>query len=120
MIVDRGQVEEVVDGLGELARVVLRDAELGLRQVAEDGDRARLRHAPVVEQRRHLVAAAFAHQEIHDAAFARQDFFDQALADEAAGAGDEILHSALLSFLLDSLPRPGRAQAGGVRHGPVL
>src|SRR5205085_2377115 len=91
-VVDRGEVVDVVDLALELLDVVGGDAELLRRQVAEHRAGALLGHAPVAEQVGDLAFALRPQQEIHRRAAALQQSLDEALADEAGGSGDEILH----------------------------
>jgi hypothetical protein len=76
-------MEEVVDSLVEAL-----DAEAGLGQVAAHGH-----HAPLGAERLHLPARALADEHV-DRAFALQELGDEVPADEAGGAGDEVVQSS--------------------------
>jgi hypothetical protein len=81
-------VEEVVDRLLEAL-----DAERRLRQVAGNRDDASLRRAEPLDQRVDLAARAFAHQHV-DGPLALQQLSQQMPADEARGAGDEVVQGS--------------------------
>jgi len=91
-VVDGGEVEEVLDLPGELLLVGFRDAEQRLAEVADDGNRALFADPPVFEQRRDLVAALGAHEEVDDGAPPGEQFLDEAPADETRGARDKVGH----------------------------
>jgi hypothetical protein len=94
-VVHGGQVVDGVDLALERLQRVGGHAQLPGRQVAGHGRGALLRGAaepPVLVQRRQLALAAFAHEEADRGAAAREQGLDEALADEAGGAGDEVVH----------------------------
>ena len=91
-VVHRSEVEEVLDLARQFLLVRLRDSEQRLGQVADDSDGALGGHVPVLEQRRDLVEAFLAHEEVDRRAATREQLLDQALADEPGGAGDEVRH----------------------------
>jgi len=91
-IVDGSEVEEMIDLAFELAEVGLGDAESRLDEIALDRQGAGLVDAPVLERLRHFRSGLVASEEIDDGALAREDLLDETLADEARGAGDEIMH----------------------------
>ena len=93
-VVDRGEVVQVIDLPLQLLDVVGRDAELLRREVAEDRTGARLRDAPVGEQVVDLAFALGSQQKVHRRSTALQQRLDESFADEAGGAGDEILHAS--------------------------
>ena len=89
-VVDRGEVEEVLDALQRLL-VLVRQAERGLGDVALDrldavGLVARGRAQPL-----ELVLGALADEHV-DVAFAVEQPLDEMPADEAGGPGDEVGH----------------------------
>jgi hypothetical protein len=91
-VVDGGEVEEVLDLSRELLLVGLRYAAQRLAEVAEDRNRAVLADLLVFEQRRDLVPALRAYEEVNDGAPPGQQFLDEAPADESRGAGDKVGH----------------------------
>ena len=96
-VVDGGQVEEVLDLALELLQVGVGDAEILLRQVADDGDDVLVGRAPFGPQRVELLQRPLAHQNV-DRLAALQQLADEKLPDEAGRAGDEIGHHFLLAF----------------------
>ena len=87
-VVDRGEMEEVVDVLVEAV-----DPEPLLRQVARD------RHHPIARRpaRDQLVEAtarALADERVHGHVVALQQLFDEVAADETRCAGDEVIHAS--------------------------
>ena len=95
-VVHRGEVEEVVDLLVEGV-----DAELLLRQVARHGDEAVARAerlAQVVEP----AARSLAYQREHLRVVALEQLLDEVTADEAGGAGDEVVQRNPLPRKRDS------------------
>jgi hypothetical protein len=92
-VVDRGEVEEVLDRLAEAL-----DSEPRLGQVAGHWDDAALLGAQVLDQGVDLAARALAHQHVNGP-LALQELGQQMAADEARRAGDEIVQGTLHSQL---------------------
>ena len=90
-VVDRGEVEQVVDLALELPEVGRGHAETGLGEIALDADDLLVVRAPALAHRRELLLRALAHQHV-DRLAAPQQVFDEVPADEAGCAGDEIGH----------------------------
>ena len=90
-VVDRRQVEEVVDLAAHRHQVLLGDAEAGLGEVAGDRDDARPVGAPAGPQLLQPAARSGPHQGV-DRALALQQTLDQVAADESGCAGDEVAH----------------------------
>jgi hypothetical protein len=109
-VVDRREMEEVVDLALELAQVRVGDAELRLGEVADDGDDLALVHAEALAQRRELLLRSAPHQHV-DRLAALVQVGDQEAADEAGGSGDEVGH-ALLPFASRAAARLSAAAAG--------
>jgi hypothetical protein len=84
-VVDRGEVEEVVDRLAEALH-----AERRLRQVAGHGHDAAGVGPEPLDEGVDLAARAFAHQHV-DGPLALQQLGQQVPADEARRAGDEVV-----------------------------
>ena len=91
-VVDGRQVEEMLDLAGQFLLVGLGHSEHRLAQVTDDRHGTFLGGLPVLEQRRHLVEALLAHEEVDRRAAAGEQFLDEALADETGRAGDEVRH----------------------------
>ena len=95
-VVHRSEVVEVVDLPFQGLDGVGAHAQLLGGEVAKHRHRARFggapAQAPVLAQRRHLALAFGADQEVHHRALARQQLLDKPFADEAGGAGDEVVH----------------------------
>jgi hypothetical protein len=91
-VVDRGEVEEVVDPLGDRL-----DAEPGLRQVAHDGLDP-IPRAPALDQRVELLARALPHEDV-DVPLTLEQPLDEVAADEPRGPGDEVAHAGSLRHL---------------------
>ncbi len=102
-VVHRRQMKHVVDLAGDLL-------EVGGANQTRLGDVARDRHqAPcmiAVAQRLlgELVLRSFADQHINLAVLALEQLLQQEFADEAGGAGDEVIHDVLLSLYFDAAP----------------
>ena len=92
-VVDRRQVEEVLDARQRLA-VLLGDAEQRLAEVADDGLDP-VRGAPALDQLVELLARALADEHV-DVALALEQPLDQMAADETGRAGHEVAHRVLL------------------------
>lgn len=93
-VVDRSQMEHVVDLALEPAHVGCGHAELGLREVADDRDHLLLVHAPGLAQLGQARERALAHQHVHRR-LAPDQVGDQVTADESCCAGHEIGHRCL-------------------------
>ena len=91
-VVDRGQMEEMLDLAGQFLLIGLGHAEQCLAQVTDDRHGTFFGGLPVLEQRRHLVEALLANEEVDRRAAAGEQFLDEALADESGRAGDEVRH----------------------------
>ena len=94
-VVDRGEVEEVVDLAAVLVDPGLVDAEALLREVADDR-RDALAALPALDQLRQALLRALAHEHVDVALAVAQQLLDEVAADEAGGAGDEVAQSGLL------------------------
>ncbi len=98
-VVDRSEVEEVLDLAFELREVLVGDAELGLGEVADHRDdpvllgASRLR-TPLVSQLLESAARALTDEDI-DRPFPLKQQLDQVAADESGCAGDEVAHPDL-------------------------
>ena len=92
-VVDRRQVEEVVDLALEAREVLVGDAEPRLGEVADDADDALLVDAPAVAQLLEPALRALADEHV-DRPLALEQQLDQVAADEAGRAGDEVAHSS--------------------------
>ncbi len=90
-VVDRRQMEEVVDLAPHLDHVLLGHRETGLAEVAGDRDDASAVGAPGGAQLLQPAARPGPDQGV-DRALALQQPVDQVAADETSGAGDEIAH----------------------------
>ena len=90
-VVHRRQVEQMVDLAGEPPQVRLGDAEIRLREVAGDRQRAAGPRAPEFAQRLELRHRRGSHQHEH-AVPAREQALDEVAADEPGRAGDEVRH----------------------------
>src|SRR3990167_8558298 len=113
-VVDRGQVVDAVDLALQRLDVVAAHAQLLGGEVAADRHRPGLADAPLAVQAGQFPLAAGEHQRVHRAAGPRQQGLDKALADEAGGAGDEVMHAGsprglMGGFLTMPGPRPLRA-----------
>src|SRR5262245_10581721 len=92
-VVHGSEVEEVRDLLVlELAPLVLDDPEAGESQIPVDRNRATLVDAPVLEQLVGALRRLFPDEEVDDRSGALEELADEPLADEARGAGDEVVH----------------------------
>ena len=91
-VVDRGEVEEVVDLLGEVV-----DPEALLEQVAVHGHDPALVGAQLLDQGVDLAPRALAHEHV-DRAVALQQLLHQVAADEPGRTRDEVVHSDALLF----------------------
>ena len=111
-VVDRREVEEVVDVAVQALEVLVGDAEPRLGEVADDADDAVLVDAPAVAQLLEAPLGALADEHV-DRPLALEQLLDQVAADEAGRAGDEVAHlgSALLfrEWASSSHPTPAIA-----------
>ena len=89
-VVDRRQVEEVVDLAPQLLDLVLA-AELLLGEVADHRDDPVLRSAPAAPELLEPPARPLAHQHV-DRALPLEQLLDQVASDEAGRPGDEVAH----------------------------
>jgi hypothetical protein len=94
-VVDGRQVVDRIDPPLERLDGAAADTQLARREIATDRHGAVAADAPEVVQGIQLAFTARAQQEVHDAAAPRQQGLDESLADEAGGAGDEILHGCV-------------------------
>ena len=92
-VVDRGEVEEVVDRLAEAL-----DAEPRLGEVAGHTDDSSLGRVQASDQRVQLAARALAHEHV-DGALAAEQLGHQMPADEARCAGDEVVQGSPSLYL---------------------
>ncbi len=90
-VVDRRQVEEVVDLAAHRHQVLLGDAEAGLGEIARDRDDARPVGSPAGPQLLQPPPRAGSDKRV-DRPLALQQSLDQVAADEAGCAGDEVAH----------------------------
>ena len=90
-VVDRGEVEEVVDFPPHRHQVLLRDTESGLGEIAGDRDDPGPVGAEAGPQLLQAAARPGPHQGV-DRPLPLQQFLDQIAADETRGAGYEIAH----------------------------
>ena len=90
-VVDRGEMEEMVDLPLELLHVGRGDAEVGLGEVAFDADDLLVVCAPALADRRELLFGTLADEHV-DRVAAPQQIGDEVAADEAGRAGDEVGH----------------------------
>ena len=90
-VVDRREVEEVVDLALEPREVLVGDAEAGLGEVADDADDPVLVDAPAVAQLLEPALGALADEHV-DRSLALEQQLDEVAADEAGRAGDEVAH----------------------------
>ena len=90
-VVDRRQVEEVIDVAAQRQQVLLGDAETGLGEVAGDRHDPRPVGPPGGPQLLQAPARAGPDQRV-DRALALQEPRDEVAADEAGRAGDEVVH----------------------------
>ena len=93
-VVDRRQVEQVIDLAREPAQVRLRHAEVRLREIALDRHGAARARAPEFAQRLELLHRLRPHEHEHALA-AREQALDEIAADEAGRARDEVRHALL-------------------------
>ena len=90
-VVDRGEVEEVVDVALQVGDHVVAQAQLLLGEVADDRDDPVLVGAPARAQLLEPAAGSLAHQHV-DRAVALQQLLDQVATDEPGPTGDEVAH----------------------------
>ena len=90
-VVDRREVEEMVDAARVLVDPRLLDTQAPLLEVPDDGLDA-VRCAPALDQRVELGPRALAHEHV-DVALALEQSLDQEAPDEPRRAGDEIGHA---------------------------
>ncbi len=104
-VVDRGEVEEVLDPAAVLLdpRVVV--AEVALLQVADDGLDA-LGVRPARDQRVELVARVLAHEDVHVALAVAQQLLDEMAPDEAGRAGHVVAQESSLPAGIGRQPMP--------------
>jgi hypothetical protein len=98
-VVDRGQVEEVVDLAPVLLDPRLVDAEPVRGQVADDGDHTV--GAPRRDQRLHAREGRPPAQDVDRALAVVDELGDEVPSDEPRGAGDEVRHGGTLPTLTE-------------------
>ncbi len=91
-VVDRSEVEEVVDPPAQPFPVGLGNSEVRLGQIADHRDGALGAHAPACAQRVDRGQLVAAHQEVQHGALALQEALREARSDETGSAGDEVTH----------------------------
>ena len=91
-VINRRKVVEMGDLALELFDVFCADPELFAGQVAMHGNGPGRADAPVRSQGSHFADTFLADQEMNRGAFSLEQLLDQALADEAGGSRDEIMH----------------------------
>ena len=94
-VVDRRQVEEVVDLAAQLEQVLLGDSETGLGEVAGDRHDARPVGAPAGAQLLEPPTRPGAYQCV-DSPVALQESLHEVAADESGGSGDEVVHRCFI------------------------
>jgi hypothetical protein len=100
-IVDRREMEEVIDAALERVAVGFREAKHRLRQIADHGNGTTgVATPPRLQLANALGRALLAHQKVDDSVTMREQLLDEPAANEARGAGDEIGHV----FLLENVP----------------
>ena len=108
-VVDRRQMEQMVDLSLELLLVRLSDPQALLGEIADDGDDVLVGGAPLLAQRIQLLDRALADQHI-DRLAPLQQVADEELPDKAGGTGDKIGHRILLAlWSWRTRPRPSGA-----------
>ena len=90
-VVDRRQVEQVLDVALEARHVLLGDPEPTLRQVADDPDQALGVRPPAVSQLLEAALGALAHEHV-DGSLPLEQELHQVATDEAGRSGDEVAH----------------------------
>ena len=88
-VVDRGEVEEVVDLALEPGEILIGYAEAGLGEVADDADDAVLVDAPAVTQLLEAALRPLPHEHV-DRPLPLEQQLDQVAADEPGRSGDEV------------------------------
>ena len=94
-VVDRREVEEVVDVALEPGEILVGDAEARLGEIADDADDALVVDAPAVAQLREPALGALADEHV-DRPLPLEQELDEVAADETGRAGDEVAHWILL------------------------
>ena len=103
-IVDCGEMEEMGDLPLEFPDVGFRDAEVRLRQVADDRYDPFFIDAPVLAESFHERNLDRANEDIDGALGAQKQFGDETFSDKAGSASDEIVHSCLPEKVLFRRP----------------
>ena len=109
-IVNRREMEHMLDLVLELLELRVRHAKITLREIADYGDHPVFVDAPGLAQRCEFLLRSLADQNM-DRIAALEQIFDQKAADETGAAGDEISHR---DFLLVK----GARRASIIRLGP--
>ena len=109
-IVDRGQMEEMIDLALELLDVIARKAQSRLGNIAFQRNRALRARIPKCAQATEPFGRGIAHQKIDHGIGTRYNAAHQSLADKAAGARDEVNHR--LSPTIQSMRLFGRPTCG--------
>ncbi len=91
-VVDRREVEHVVDLTAHPTEIYGRDAHPRLRQIAHHRYSAFRSDSPARQQRFHRSALLTADQEIQQRAFSLEELLGKARPDKAGRAGDEVTH----------------------------
>ena len=94
-VVDRGEVEEVVDLAAEELDVLIGDPEPALREVADDADDAVVVDPPAAAKLLQPALRALADEHV-DRALALEQELHEIAPDEAGCAGDEVAHVSVL------------------------
>ncbi len=97
-VVDRREVEEVIDLSVQARNVLVGHAQALLREVADDADDAVLADSPAVPELLETALRTLADEHV-DRALALEQELDEIASDEAGGAGDEVAHLPLLQVL---------------------
>jgi hypothetical protein len=114
-VVNRGQVEEMVDLALEFPHVGGGYAEPGLSEVAKDADHLFLVRIPMGAHRRELLLRALAHEDV-DRLPALEQVRDEEAADESGRAADEVGHLES-PCILEAVPAAAGGAGDAGTHG---
>ena len=96
-VVDRGQMEHMLDLALELAQVGVGDAQIFLAEITDDGNDLLVGRTPFVAKRIELADRCLADKHV-DGLSALQQIANQKLPDETGRTGDEVGHAFLLAY----------------------
>ena len=97
-VVERGQVEHVVDAAAQFREPAGIDAQQGTLEIAHDGDDALRAAVPAPAERLQPGERRPAHQRVDGAASGEQELH-QVAPDEAGRSGEEVVHGSPLRIL---------------------